>query len=183
MLSTLDIFRSDMESEVSIVLKDINQIYLTVQSQLQLIRSEVRSKIDLEEANADLRQSFLRYESKLNELRILAEELEEKKKRDELNQDFISYKNQLTTLRTALRKANVQCHQRIDNETREALLSGSSRSLLERDSRNRISMQKQSRDITENLASVSRLLAEQVKKSERTLESLAGSSNSEYWTF
>ena len=168
-----------METEVTAVLRDINQLHLDVQSQLQQIRAEVSSKIDLEEVNFELRQCFQQYESKLSELRIFAEELDDKKKRDELNQDYLSYKSQLTTLRTALRKANVQCHQRIDNETREALLSGSNLSGLEKSNKNRISMQRQSRDITENLTAVSRLLAEEVKKSERTVESLAGSSNSE----
>ena len=63
--------------------------------------------------------------------------------------------------------------------TREALLTHGHNGIRPRNVKyDRASVRQQASDVTDNLTAVSRMLAEEVRKSERTLESLALSSNS-----
>ena len=100
--------------ETKMIVGDLNQINVKVRSKLLDIKSQVNSIEELEEINNEVRSSFKQFESKLEQLSICSEEAPSKSSREAIESDFNSYKSLLASLRTALRKANVECHAEIE---------------------------------------------------------------------
>ncbi|XP_034034017.1 vesicle transport protein SEC20 isoform X1 [Thalassophryne amazonica] len=85
-------------------------------------------------------------------------------------------RRQMLSNQTAWRKANLACKLAIDNMEKDELLRGGESLNARHRKATKESLVETSSNITKNLMSVSRLMAEQVKQSEDTISTLATSS-------
>ena len=100
--------------ETKLIVGGLNQLNVNIRAKLLTIKSQVNSIEELDEVNTEVRNFFKQFESKLEELSICSEEAPSRTLREEIESDYNSYKSQLASLRSALRKANVECHAEIE---------------------------------------------------------------------
>lgn len=108
--------------------------------------------------------------------------MDKSSQRDSMQEELNGYRHQHEINSISLRKANASSQKLIASKARERLFMDSNSDDSSSNLRNRSSklnkeiLSKQSISITDNLKSVSRMLAEQVSQSEQTLHSLIDSS-------
>ncbi|KAM3612251.1 uncharacterized protein V6R79_005456 [Siganus canaliculatus] len=85
------------------------------------------------------------------------------------------HKKQMLSNQTVWRKANLACKLSIDNMEKQSLLNGGDNAVRQR-KMTKEGLAQTASDITENLMSISRMMAQQVEQSEETMTSLATSS-------
>ncbi|XP_049810232.1 vesicle transport protein SEC20 isoform X1 [Schistocerca nitens] len=133
----------------------------------------------LDELNSEGRSKIAILRKQITKLETLAKESDNEKTKREILSDVANYKDELTSTLAAFRKANITCLLSIERSSREELLGDSSEeaSLRHRQRKDKESLVKLSTDVTEQLLSISRALAETTKHSAETLDTLATSSS------
>ncbi|PNF24603.1 Vesicle transport protein SEC20, partial [Cryptotermes secundus] len=158
----------------------------------------------LNELNREGRSKIGTLRSKINQLEILAKEEVKETERTKLLKEVESHRDQLASTVGAFRKANIMCMLAIQKSNKEELLDqGSEEAVLRhrvyffilllvisftnkhyfipmpkyRQRKDKEGLVKMSSDVTEQLLSISRHLAETTQRSAGSLETLANSSS------
>ncbi|KAJ9594401.1 hypothetical protein L9F63_014191 [Diploptera punctata] len=132
----------------------------------------------LNELNSEGRSKISALRKHIEELENLAKEHEREPERILLLKEVESHRNQLSSTLKAFRKANVSCMFYIDKSSRGELLNeeNEKNALRHRQKRDKESLVKASSNVTEQLLSISRHLADTTQRSSDTLETLVNSS-------
>ncbi|KAG7241826.1 hypothetical protein INR49_024796 [Caranx melampygus] len=129
----------------------------------------------LTELNADVKKSFHNLRQRIQDLEQMAMEQDKESDKQALISQVEGHKKQMLSNQTAWRKANLASKLSIDNMEKQALLNGSDSTVRQR-KMTKEGLAQTTSDITENLMSISRMMAQQVQQSEETITSLATSS-------
>nr|XP_020445613.1 vesicle transport protein SEC20 isoform X1 [Monopterus albus] len=129
----------------------------------------------LTDLNAAVKKSFHNFRSRIQDLEQMAMEQDKESDKQALISQVEGHRKQMLSNQTAWRKANLACKLSIDNMEKQALLSGADSAVRQRKI-TKEGLAQTTSDITENLMSVSRMMAQQVQQSEETTTSLATSS-------
>lgn len=162
---------------VKVVLQDLVKGDLTIKAIVQDIHTRVDSILELENANSEAHALMQALSHKLEELERIAEEQNRESDKKDLITEKDNHMAELSSSRIALRKANLLAQKRLSANARNALMQGQSSELRKRGTRDKESLAKMSAGITDNLLSVSQMLAKEVALSEETVQTLTQSSN------
>uniref|UniRef100_A0A8C6SJI6 BCL2 interacting protein 1b n=1 Tax=Neogobius melanostomus TaxID=47308 RepID=A0A8C6SJI6_9GOBI len=110
------------------------------------------------------------------DLEQMAREQDRETDRMEIQAEAESQRRQMLSNQTAWRKANLACKLGIDNMEKDELLQRGENNSIRQRKVTKESLVETSSNITDNLMSISRMMAEQVKQSEDTISTLATSS-------
>ncbi|XP_034034018.1 vesicle transport protein SEC20 isoform X2 [Thalassophryne amazonica] len=156
--------------------QEIVKYDLEIKALVQDIRDCTGPHSELTQLNSQVKQAF-------NKLRLRIQDLEQMAREQDRDSDMQSIlaeterqRRQMLSNQTAWRKANLACKLAIDNMEKDELLRGGESLNARHRKATKESLVETSSNITKNLMSVSRLMAEQVKQSEDTISTLATSS-------
>nr|XP_005298117.1 vesicle transport protein SEC20 [Chrysemys picta bellii] len=128
----------------------------------------------LTELNARVKEKFQHLRLRIQELEQMAKERDKESEKQALLQEVENHKKQMLSNQTAWRKANLACKIAIDNSEKDELLPGGDP--LRQRKTTKESLAENASTITENLMGISRMMSQQVKQSEETMQTLANSS-------
>lgn len=129
----------------------------------------------LAELNTDVKKSFHNLRLRIQDLEQMAMEQDKESDKQSLIIQVESHRKQMLSNQTAWRKANLASKLSIDNMEKQALLNGADSAVRQR-KMTKEGMAQTTSSITENLMSISRMMAQQVQQSEETVTTLATSS-------
>ncbi|XP_069552996.1 vesicle transport protein SEC20-like isoform X3 [Brachyistius frenatus] len=129
----------------------------------------------LTEINADVKKSFHNLRLRIQDLEQTAMEQDKESDKQALIRQVQGHRKQMLSNQTAWRKANLASKLSIDKMEKQALLNGADCAVRER-KMTKEGLSQTNSDITENLMSISRMMAQQVQQSEESITSLATSS-------
>ncbi|XP_075897646.1 vesicle transport protein SEC20 [Nelusetta ayraudi] len=129
----------------------------------------------LTELNGDVKKIFRNLRLRIQDLEQMAKEQDRESDKQAMVIQVEGHRKQMLSNQTVWRKANLASKLSIDNMEKQALLSGADSSLRNR-KMTKEGLAQTASDITENLMSISRMMAQQVQQSEETVTSLATSS-------
>uniref|UniRef100_A0A668UTS1 Sec20 C-terminal domain-containing protein n=1 Tax=Oreochromis aureus TaxID=47969 RepID=A0A668UTS1_OREAU len=129
----------------------------------------------LTELNGEVKKNFLSLRLRIQDLEQMAMEQDKESDKQALMTQVEGHRKQMLSNQTTWRKANLASKLTVDNMEKQALLNGADDSVRQRKMAKEGLAQTTS-DITENLMSISRMMAQQVQQSEDTITSLATSS-------
>ncbi|KAG8224246.1 hypothetical protein J437_LFUL001625 [Ladona fulva] len=162
------------------VRQEIVSLNLQIKALIQDIKACQGPTEVLNELNAEIRAKLDSLRSRLDEFELIAKEKDKETEKIELLKQLNSHRQQLTrvgfykvivTLKE-FRKANIACQLEIEKKNKELLFEGSSGSAVTRRVKDKENLTKYSSEVTENLLSISRHLAETTQRSANTLETL-----------
>ncbi|RZF34648.1 hypothetical protein LSTR_LSTR012730 [Laodelphax striatellus] len=132
----------------------------------------------LNELNNEGRAKFASLKKQVDEMEVLAQE-STNDDRAEMLDEVKNHREQYTSTLAAFRKANVSCMLRIEKSNKEELFKATNEegSVRQRQKKDKSGIVKMSSNVTEQLRSISRHLAETTQRSCNTLETLANSSS------
>lgn len=122
-----------------------------------------------------MKKSFHNLRLRIQDLDQMAMEQDKESEKQNLVSRIEGHKKQMQSNQTAWRKANLASKLSIDNTEKQELLKGADSAVRQR-KMTKEDLAQTSSNITENLMSVSRMMAQQVQQSEETITSLATSS-------
>ncbi|XP_028450531.1 vesicle transport protein SEC20 isoform X2 [Perca flavescens] len=128
------------------------------------------------ELNSQVKQKLNKLRLRIQDLEQMAREQDRETDRLAIQAETESQRKQMLSNQTAWRKANLACKLAIDNTEKDELLHGVENHSTRQRKATKESLVETSSSITENLMSMSRMMAEQVKQSEDTIGTLATSS-------
>ncbi|CAG2239476.1 SEC20 [Mytilus edulis] len=160
--------------QVRICLQEIVKLDLEIKACIQDIRTQADSREALEEINTEIRGK-LKLRKKIEDLERLANEQDREEDRITLLHDVGNHKQQLTNTVSTLRQSNLSAQLAIDRSEKDQLLNGGTE-LRKRGGNSKEGLAKVASDITENLMTLNRKIADQVKQSESTKSTLLKSS-------
>ncbi|XP_029643791.1 vesicle transport protein SEC20 isoform X1 [Octopus sinensis] len=184
-----------MEAEdvhVKICLQEIVKLDLEVQALIQDIREyentslskitgdgDFNSKnptlLSLEELNLLANDKLTKLRSKIKELERLAQEQEMENNQNMIMKQVQTHQQALLSSVNSLRKAKLTAQMTLDRRLREEFFSVES-PIKQRKVSNHQALSRTANSITDNLISLNRMMATQVKQSEQTINTLASSS-------
>ncbi|XP_053179968.1 vesicle transport protein SEC20-like [Scomber japonicus] len=160
---------------VRICEQEILKYDLEIKALIQDINECTGPQNQLTELNAEVKKSFHNLRLRIQDLEQMAMEQDKESDKQGLIGQVEGHKKQMLSNQTTWRKANLASKLSIDNMEKQALLSGSDSAARQR-KMTKEGLAQTSSDITENLMSISRMMAQQVQQSEDTMTSLATSS-------
>uniref|UniRef100_A0A3Q2QFT6 BCL2 interacting protein 1 n=1 Tax=Fundulus heteroclitus TaxID=8078 RepID=A0A3Q2QFT6_FUNHE len=129
----------------------------------------------LTEMNAEVKKHFHSLRSRIQDFERIAMEQDKESDKQALLDQVEEHRKQMLSNQTAWRKANLASKLSIDKMEKQALLNGSDGAVRQR-KMTKEGLARNAGDITENLMSISRMMAQQVQQSEDTVTTLATSS-------
>lgn len=129
----------------------------------------------LTELNGDVKKIFCNLRLRIQDLEQMAKEQDRESDKQAMMIQVEGHRKQMLSNQTVWRKANLASKLSIDNMEKQSLLSGADSTLRNR-KMTKEGLAQTASDITENLMSISRMMAQQVQQSEETVTSLATSS-------
>ncbi|XP_035672153.1 vesicle transport protein SEC20-like [Branchiostoma floridae] len=129
----------------------------------------------LNELNFAAKEKLKVLRDRIEDLERLAREQDRETTKRLLLDDVENYKQQLISTQTTLRKANLACKMAIDRGEREDLFKGEDEEVRQR-KHTKEQVTKTAGNLTENLMSISRMMANNVKQSENTMHTIVSSS-------
>ncbi|XP_061691330.1 vesicle transport protein SEC20-like [Syngnathoides biaculeatus] len=163
------------EVHVRICEQEILKYDLEVKALIQDINECRGPQSKLTELNADVKKSFHNLRLRIQDLEQMALEQDKESEKLALINQVEGHRKQMLSNQTAWRKSNLASKLSIDNMEKQALLSGADSGPRQRKS-TKEGLAQTSRDITKNLMSISRMMAQQVHQSEEAMTTLATSS-------
>ncbi|TKS72550.1 Vesicle transport protein SEC20 BCL2/adenovirus E1B 19 kDa protein-interacting protein 1 [Collichthys lucidus] len=160
---------------VRICEQEILKYDLEIKAQIQDIIECTGPQSELTELNANVKKSFHNLRLRIQDLEQMAMEQDKESDKQAMISQVEGHKKQMLSNQTVWRKANLSSKLSIDNMEKQALLNGADSAVRQR-KMTKEGLAQTSSDITENLMSISRMMAQQVQQSEETMTSLATSS-------
>ncbi|XP_002731936.1 vesicle transport protein SEC20-like [Saccoglossus kowalevskii] len=160
---------------VRLCVQEIVKHDLHVKALIQDIRDIANTEEKLNDINLQIKEKIQALRNRIDDLERFAKEQDKETDKVNLLRDVDNHRKQLHSTQTALRKANLACKLQIDRNAKEDLLKGGTDPDI-RKRKNKEHMAKTATNITENLMSISRLMASSVKQSEETMHTLVNSS-------
>ncbi|XP_028271555.1 vesicle transport protein SEC20 [Parambassis ranga] len=160
---------------VRICEQEILKYDLEIKALIQDITECSGPQSKLTEINTAVKKSFHNLRSRIQDLEQMAMEQDKESDKQTLMSQVEGHKKQMLSNQTVWRKANLASKMCIDNMEKQALLDGPDSAVRQR-KMTKESLAQTTSDITENLMSISRMMAQQVQQSEETITSLATSS-------
>ncbi|XP_067129364.1 vesicle transport protein SEC20 [Centruroides vittatus] len=165
-----------LDVNVKMCLQDIVKYDLLVKACIQDIRDCTGPLEVLNILNMKVGENIRILKNCLEELEKLSNEYDKEEDRKRILDELENHHKQLTSNQFALRKANLDCQMRIDKNNKTELFRRPAN--VSRKRADKESLTKTASGITDNLVSISKMMASQVKQSEDTLHSLVNSSSS-----
>ncbi|AWO99913.1 hypothetical protein SMAX5B_006779 [Scophthalmus maximus] len=167
---------SSADVHVRICGQEIIKYDLEIKALIQDIRDCPGPQPALRELNAQVKEKFNQLRLRIQDLEQMAREQDREMDRQSIQAETESQRRQMLSNQTAWRKSNLACKLAIDSlEKHELLREGENPSTRQRKV-TKESLVETSSNITDNLMSMSRMMAEQVKQSEDSIGTLATSS-------
>ncbi|XP_029021556.1 vesicle transport protein SEC20-like [Betta splendens] len=160
---------------VRICEQEILKYDLEIKALIQDVSECTGPQSSLTELNAEVKKSFHNLRLRIQDLEQMALEQDKESDKQALISQVEGHKKQMLSNQTAWRKANLASKLSIDSMEKQALLSGADSAVRQRKMTKEALAQTTS-GITENLMSISRMMAQQVHQSDETMTSLATSS-------
>ncbi|XP_029956778.1 vesicle transport protein SEC20 [Salarias fasciatus] len=160
---------------VRICEQEILKYDLEIKALIQDITECTGPQSKLTEINAEVKKSFHNLRLRIQDLDQMAMEQDKESEKQNLVSRIEGHKKQMQSNQTAWRKANLASKLSIDNMEKQELLKGADSAVRQR-KMTKEDLAQTSSSITENLMSISRMMAQQVQQSEETITSLATSS-------
>ncbi|XP_037576689.1 vesicle transport protein SEC20-like [Dermacentor silvarum] len=157
------------------LLQEILKLDLRVKSCIQDIQNGCTSREDLNAKNLEAAESMRSYKKTLEALKALAMEQDKVQDKERLILKAEECVKGMKCNIEALRKANLVAEKNIHDQDRERLLSGGH--VRQRGRADKETLMRSTSGMTENLFSISRMMADQVKHSENALDLLVGTSS------
>lgn len=129
----------------------------------------------LTEINTDVKKHFHNLRLRIQDFERMAMEQDKESDKQALLVQVEGHRKQMLSNQTAWRKANLASKLSIDKMEKQALLNGVDGAVRKR-KMTKEGLAQTASDITENLMSISRMMAQQVQQSEETITTLATSS-------
>ncbi|MED6248551.1 Vesicle transport protein S20, partial [Ataeniobius toweri] len=126
----------------------------------------------LTEINTDVKKHFHNLRLRIQDFERIAMEQDKESDKQALLSQVEGHRKQMLSNQTAWRKANLAGKLSIDKMEKQALLNGAVRQRK----MTKKGLAQNASDITENLMSISRMMAQQVQQSEETITTIATSS-------
>ncbi|XP_047208666.1 vesicle transport protein SEC20 isoform X1 [Girardinichthys multiradiatus] len=126
----------------------------------------------LTEVNTDVKKHFHNLRLRIQDFERMAMEQDKESDKQALLSQVEGHRKQMLSNQTAWRKANLASKLSIDKMEKQALLNGAVRQRK----MTKKGLAQNASDITENLMSISRMMAQQVQQSEETITTIATSS-------
>ncbi|MED6263111.1 Vesicle transport protein S20 [Characodon lateralis] len=126
----------------------------------------------LTEINTDVKKHFHNLRLRIQDFERIAMEQDKESDKQALLSQVEGHRKQMLSNQTAWRKANLASKLSIDKMEKQALLNGAVRQRK----MTKKGLAQNANDITENLMSISRMMAQQVQQSEETITTIATSS-------
>lgn len=130
----------------------------------------------LEELNRVVAEKIKEIKTRFEELERIANEQDKETSRLSLLKDLDNNRKQLTASQSSLRRANLICQMTMEKKEKEELFDGGSEVRQRRPHSSKEALTSTASNITDNLISLRRLMASQVKHSEETMGTLVTSS-------
>ncbi|KAM7389513.1 hypothetical protein PAMP_023486 [Pampus punctatissimus] len=166
---------ASIDVHVRICEQEILKYDLEIKALIQDINDCTGPQSRLTELNAEVKKSFHNLRLRIQDFEQTAMEQDKESDKQALISQVEGHKKQMLSNQTAWRKANLASKLSIDNMEKQELLSGADTAARQR-KMTKEGLAQTSSDITENLMSISRMMAQQVQQSEDTMTSLATSS-------
>ncbi|XP_053734932.1 vesicle transport protein SEC20-like isoform X1 [Synchiropus splendidus] len=163
------------EVHVRICEQEILKYDLEIKALVQDIHQCSGPQSQLAALNTDVKQSFHLLRMRIQDLEQMAMEQDKELDKQELMGRVERHRKQMMSNQTAWRKANLACKLSIDNMEKQELLRGED-SVVRQRKLTKEGLAQTSSGITENLMSISRMMAQQVQQSEESMTTLATSS-------
>uniref|UniRef100_A0A3Q4HVE4 BCL2 interacting protein 1a n=2 Tax=Neolamprologus brichardi TaxID=32507 RepID=A0A3Q4HVE4_NEOBR len=160
---------------VRICEQEILKYDLEIKALIQDISECTGPQSKLTELNGEVKKNFLSLRLRIQDLEQMAMEQDKESDKQALMTQVEGHRKQMLSNQTTWRKANLASKLTIDNMEKQALLNGADDSVRQR-KMTKEGLAQTTSDITENLMSISRMMAQQVQQSEETITSLATSS-------
>ncbi|XP_042309648.1 vesicle transport protein SEC20 isoform X2 [Sceloporus undulatus] len=151
--------------------QEIVKFDLEIKAAVQDIRDCMGPISTLTELNANVKEKFQHLRLRIQELEQMAKEQDKESEKQVLLQEVENHKKQMLSNQTAWRKANLACKIAIDNAEKDELLRGGDP--LRQRKTTKESLAEGASNITESLMGISRLMSQQVRQSEETMQTLA----------
>ncbi|XP_004073451.1 vesicle transport protein SEC20 [Oryzias latipes] len=130
----------------------------------------------LTELNGDIKKCFHNLRSRIEDLKQTALEQDKLSDKQTFMLQVEGHQKQMLSNQTAWRKANLASKFSIDNTEKQSLLINGTDNTARQRKLTKEGLAQTTSDITENLMSISRMMAQQVQQSEESITSLATSS-------
>ncbi|XP_004541153.1 vesicle transport protein SEC20 [Maylandia zebra] len=160
---------------VRICEQEILKYDLEIKALIQDISECTGPQSKLTELNGEVKKNFLSLRLRIQDFEQMAMEQDKESDKQALMTQVEGHRKQMLSNQTTWRKANLASKLTIDNMEKQALLNGADDSVRQR-KMTKEGLAQTTSDITENLMSISRMMAQQVQQSEETITSLATSS-------
>ncbi|CAI5651647.1 vesicle transport protein SEC20 [Oreochromis niloticus] len=160
---------------VRICEQEILKYDLEIKALIQDISECTGPQSKLTELNGEVKKNFLSLRLRIQDLEQMAMEQDKESDKQALMTQVEGHRKQMLSNQTTWRKANLASKLTVDNMEKQALLNGADDSVRQR-KMTKEGLAQTTSDITENLMSISRMMAQQVQQSEDTITSLATSS-------
>ncbi|XP_074468302.1 vesicle transport protein SEC20 isoform X2 [Sebastes fasciatus] len=167
---------SSADVHVRICGQEIIKYDLEIKALVQDIRDCSGPQSTLMEFNSHVKEKFNQLRLRIQDLEQMAREQDRETDRLAIQAETESQRRQMLSNQTAWRKANLACKLAIDNTEKDELLRRVENPSIRQRKATKESLVETSGNITENLMSMSRMMAEQVKQSEDTIGTLSTSS-------
>ncbi|KAI9562290.1 hypothetical protein GHT06_013255 [Daphnia sinensis] len=163
-------------AEVESLKNDILRGNLSIQNILHKIQNPDITEADVVVLNSEYRSEFKRLKHCIDEFEKIAKDEDDD---GELAEDVSLFRNQLTSLQSAFRKANVQCQLTVSMKNKAELFYSNPEEMeiRSRQTKSKEELIKMSTNVTANLRSISQSMASVLEQNRGTLEVLAQSSN------
>ncbi|XP_077465645.1 vesicle transport protein SEC20 [Stigmatopora argus] len=169
------------EVHLRICEQEILKYDLEVKALIQDINECRGPQSKLTELNGDVKKSFHNLRLRIQNLEQMAMEQDKESDRQTLIIQVEGHRKQMLSNQTAWRKSNLASKLSIDNMEKQELLNGADSGARQRKA-SKQDLAQTSSDITKNLMSISRMMAQQVNQSEETMTTLATSSRTVHET-
>uniref|UniRef100_A0A3B5KGX4 BCL2 interacting protein 1 n=1 Tax=Takifugu rubripes TaxID=31033 RepID=A0A3B5KGX4_TAKRU len=160
---------------VRICEQEILKYDLEIKALIQDVKECPGPQSKLTELNADVKKNFHNLRSRIQDLEQMAMEQDRESDKQVILSQVEGHRKQMLSNQTSWRKANLASKLSIDNKEKQELLCGPDGAARHR-KMTKECLAETSSGITENLMSISRMMAQQVQQSEETVTSLATSS-------
>ncbi|XP_034546387.1 V-type proton ATPase subunit e 1 isoform X1 [Notolabrus celidotus] len=166
---------ASIDVHVRICEQEILKYDLEIKALIQDINECEGPQSKLTELNSDVKKSFHNLRLRIQDLEQMAMEQDKESDKQVLMSQVEGHRKQMLSNQTVWRKANLASKLSIDNMEKQALLGGSDSTARQR-KMTKEGIAQTTSNITENLMSISRMMAQQVQQSEETVTSLTTSS-------
>lgn len=169
----------------SLEIKEIQEEMVKLNLKIKMLNeefSDCRDDRDMEALNEDVRKHLEAFRVALKKLEAMAKSQRELQDREMLLKDVDSHRDQMNACQKQFRQANLRCILELQKRDKGELFGEENEEdenegvKRRRRSLRRNSLVKETGDVTDNLASISRQLAATVQRSALTVDDLASSS-------